>query len=160
MNEKENMKMKSKFISLYNQIMEEISTYLEKDSKLTHGEKSSFGTSGSSFGTSGSSMYKISHDENSDSQASPNLTDNASAPPPDNVKTEDAEMTAMSVMGPSSPSQSLANTASAGSSLNVPHEEAGLTTADLKPIYCPAIPYGYKKRKKPALIKRKSLLTR
>ena len=157
MNEKENTKMKSKFLTIYNQIMEEISTYLEKDAKLTHGEKSSFGTSGSSFGTSGSSMYKISHDENSDSQASPNLTDNASAPPPDNVKTEDAGMTAMSVMGPSSPSQSLANTASAGSSLNVPHEEAGLTTADLKPIYCPAIPYGYKKRKKPMVIKRKSL---
>lgn len=153
MNKKENMKMKSKFLTIYNQIMEEISTYLEKDAKLTHGEKSS-------FGTSGSSMYKISHDEGSDTQTSSGSTDNASAPPPNDVQSEDAGMTAMSVMGPSSPSQSLANTASAGSSLNVPHEEAGLTTADLKPIYCPAIPYGYKKRKKPALIKRKSLLTR
>lgn len=141
--------------------MEEISTYLEKDGKLTHGEKSSFGTSGSSFGTSGSSMYKISHDEGTETQTSSGSTDSASAPPPSDVQSEDAGMTAMSVMGPSSPSQSLANTASAGSSLNVPHEEAGLTTADLKPIYCPAIPYGYnKKRKKPALIKRKSLSTR
>lgn len=157
MNKKENMKMKSKFLTIYNQIMEEISTYLEKDAKLTHGEKSSFGTSGSSFGTSGSSMYKISHDEGSDTQTSSGSTDNASAPPPNDVQSEDAGMTAMSVMGPSSPSQSLANTASAGSSLNVPHEEAGLTTADLKPIYCPAIPYGYKKRKKPMVIKRKSL---
>ena len=144
--------MKSKFISLYNQIMEEVSTYLEKDNKLTHGEKSSFGTSGSAFGTSGSSMYKISHDENSDSNISPNLTDNASAPPPANVNTEDAGMTSMSVMGPSSPSQSLTNTASTGSSLNVPHEEAGLTTADLKPIYCPAIPYTKKKRKQKYLV--------
>ena len=43
--------MKSKFLERYYQIMEEISTYLEKDNKLTHGEKSAFGTTGSSFGT-------------------------------------------------------------------------------------------------------------
>ncbi len=42
---------KSKFLEKYNQIMEEVITYLEKDSKLTHGDKSSFGTTGSSFGT-------------------------------------------------------------------------------------------------------------
>lgn len=154
----------SKFLTLYNQIMEEVSTYLEKDNKLTHGEKSKFGTSGSSYGTSGSSMYKISHNESGESSSSENSsggtsmpTDTNASPPPSDVKTEDAGMTAMSVMGPSSPSQSLANTASAGSSLNVNHSEAGLTTADLKPIYCPAIPYGYKRRKKQHINKRKTL---
>lgn len=145
------MKENSKFLTLYNQIMEEVATYLEKDNKLTHGEKSSFGTSGSSFGTTGSSMYKLS---NSDSGSSGIMTDNNSAAPPADVKTEDAGMTAASVMGPSSPSQSLANTASAGNSLNVPHDDAGLTTADLKPIYCPAIPY--KKKRKLPIVKRKT----
>lgn len=148
------MKENSKFLTLYNQIMEEVATYLEKDNKLTHGEKSSFGTSGSSFGTSGSSMYKLSNSDSSDSGSSGMTTDNNSDAPPADVKTEDAGMTAISVMGPSSPSQSLANTASAGNSLNVPHDDAGLTTADLKPIYCPAIPY--KKKRKLPIAKRKT----
>ena len=141
------MKENSKFLTLYNQIMEEVATYLEKDNKLTHGEKSS-------FGTSGSSMYKLSNSDSSDSGSSGMTTDNNSDAPPADVKTEDAGMTAVSVMGPSSPSQSLANTASVGNSLNVPHDDAGLTTADLKPIYCPAIPY--KKKRKLPIAKRKT----
>ena len=104
----------------------------------------------------GSSMYGslVGNSGNSQpiSESSRKNTDDEFAPPPKDIDSEDAGMTTLSVMGPTSPSQSLANTASAGSSLNVPHEEAGLTTADLKPIYCPAIPYSKKKRKQKHLV--------
>ncbi len=86
------------------------------------------------------------------SESSKKNTDDEFAPPPKDIDSEDAGMTTLSVMGPTSPSQSLANTASAGSSLNVSHKNAGLTTADLKPIYCPAIPYNKKKRKQKHLV--------
>ncbi len=89
------------------------------------------------------------------SESSKKKTDDEFAPPPKDIDSEDAGMTVISVMGPSSPDQSLANTTSSGSSLNVPHEETGLTTADLKPIYCPAIPYSKKKRKQKQLIIRR-----
>ena len=74
-------------------------------------------------------------------------SDNIKNSPPKDINIEDAGMTAISVMGPSSPEQSLANTSSTGNSMNIQHNNAGLTTSDLKPIYCPAIPYGYKRKK-------------
>ena len=104
----------------------------------------------------GSSMYGslVGNSDNSQpiSESSRKNTDDEFAPPPKDIDSEDAGMTTLSVMGPTSPSQSLANTASAGSSLNVSHKNAGLTTADLKPIYCPAIPYNKKKRKQKHLV--------
>ncbi len=154
--------MQKKFLSEYNRIMEEVVTFLASENKLTHGEKSAFGTTGSrvetgssSFGTTGSAFgttsSRVETGSSSFGTTGPTLFANSNTP--DNIATEDAGMTTAGVMGPTDTSQSLANTATKCTGQNVPHEDAGLTTADLKPIYCPAIPYN-KKRRKNILFKR------